>query len=87
MTNKKKELFFTYGPLVLAIFAWVMICIWYVGCILAIGSIGLGIYYNRQYGKNKFVTASYVISGSYIGIALLVLLFWGIYMAILPLHR
>lgn len=65
--------------LVCGILAPVLICYWYVGMVLAVIAIGLGIYVRKRFGSNTMIRVAFVSAGLYVAFFVLLVVIMGIY--------
>lgn len=65
--------------LVCGILAPILICYWYVGMVLAVIAIGLGIYVRKRFGGNTMIRVAFVSAGLYVTFFVLLVVIMGIY--------
>ena len=65
--------------LVCGILAPILICYWYVGMVLAVIAIGLGIYVRKRFGGNTMIRVAFVSAGLYVAFFVLLVVIMGIY--------
>ena len=73
--------------LVCGILALLFVCYWYVGMILAVVSIALGIYTWRRFGRDRMIIAGLICSGLYIIFFVLIAVSMGMYYSMIGLGR
>lgn len=84
--DEKKDRFFSFACLLTATLSYVFVCRPYIGLPMGVVSIGLFFYHRKQFEANRVATIGGVLAAINVGMALLILLFFGIYFGILHMN-
>lgn len=87
MEETKKKNILSWGCAIAGVLSLPFACYWYVGLILAVVSIVLGVIVTRRYERNRMVTAGWICAGCYLAFFLILAIFLGIYYNIINLHK
>ena len=64
-----------------------LVCYWYVGLLLALVAIGLGIYVQKHFGRNRMIITAYICAGIYVVFFLMLAAGMGVYYHMINLHK
>lgn len=79
MSEQRLSTVLSVVSLVCGILAPILICYWYVGMVLAVIAIGLGIYVRKRFGGNTMIRVAFVSAGLYVAFFVLLVVIMGIY--------
>ncbi|MCR5545007.1 MAG: hypothetical protein K6F30_00820 [Lachnospiraceae bacterium] len=84
--NEKKDRLFSFACLLTATLSYVFICKPFVGLPLGVVSIVLFFLQRKNFEANRVATIGGILGAINVGMALLILLFFGIYFGILHMN-
>lgn len=84
--DERKDALFSFACLLTAILSYVFICRLYIGLPMGVVSIVLFFYHRKHFEPNRVATIGGILGVINIGMALLMLLAFGIYFGILRMN-
>lgn len=82
-----KEKLLSFGCMITGVLSIPFVCYWYVGMILAVMSIVLGLLVKQYASLNRLVIIGWVCAGIYVTFFIILILAMGSYYSMIHLHR